>query len=278
MSDNRKVTVPPVADVAAVLRTAAERHILPAFRAETDPRIGEKDGGGLVTEVDHAVQAEVGTALRALTPEAAFLGEEMAEADQVAALAEGEQGLWCLDPLDGTSNFVAGIPIFGVSAALLVGGRPELGVIFDPVRDELFAAVRGQGAWRNGQPLRVRHCSPLRRSIGVIDFKRLPAATASRLAGDPPYHSQRNFGASVLEWCWLACGRVDFYLHGGQNLWDFAAGVLIAAEAGAEVGTLEGEPFFEGDSLRRSVLAVSDPALREALAPYLWPGHEPGQG
>jgi myo-inositol-1(or 4)-monophosphatase len=271
------VSLPSVADVAAVLRAAAQRHILPAFQAEVDPRIGEKAGGGLVTEVDHAVQAEVEPELRRLAPEAAFLGEEMPEADQRRALAGGEHGLWCLDPLDGTSNFVAGIPIFGISAALLVAGRPELGVILDPVRDELFAAVRGEGAWLNGRPVQVRHCSPLRRSVGVIDFKRLPADTARGLAGDPPYHSQRNFGASVLEWCWLACGRVDFYLHGGQNLWDFAAGALIASEAGAEVATLEGEAFFAGDILRRSVLAVSDPALRRALAPYLCPGEAPGQ-
>lgn len=258
--------------VAHIVREAAAAHIQPAF-ASCGTTSHRKQCGGLVTEVDHAMQAAIRADLAEAFPGCGFLGEEMESAEHRQALseAEGGPGLWCLDPLDGTSNFAAGIPVFGVSVALLQGGESVLGLVLDPVRDELFTAIRGQGAELNGEPIQVRGKDRLERSVGVIDFKRLPREVARRLAEDQPFHSQRNFGSSVLEWCWLASGRVDFYLHGGQNLWDFAAGSLIAAEAGAEVATMAGEPLFAGDILRRSVLAVVRPALREGLAPYLAP-------
>ncbi len=265
--------------VAAIVRKAAAVHVQPAF-ASCGTTAHRKQCGGLVTETDHAVQAAVQAALAEAFPGTGFLGEEMEAAEHRRALAEAGTGLWCLDPLDGTSNFAAGIPIFAISVALLQEGEPVLGVVLDPVREELFAAVRGQGASLNGEPIRVRRRDRLARSVGVIDFKRLPREAARRLAEDQPFHSQRNFGSSVLEWCWLASGRVDFYLHGGQNLWDFAAGSLIAAEGGADVATMAGEPLFAGDILRRSVLAVARPGLREELAPYLGaPGGGPvGKG
>jgi myo-inositol-1(or 4)-monophosphatase len=261
-----------VATVADILRRAAAAHVLPEYAGGRGTAATAKACGGLVTEVDHAMQAAIQADLAAAFPDAGLLGEEMEPAEHRRALAGAETGLWCLDPLDGTSNFAVGIPIFGVSVALLVGGEAVLGVVFDPVRDELFSAVRGGGAWLNGEPIAMRSPRPLRRSVGIIDFKRLPRAVARHLAGEQPFHAQRNFGSSVLEWCWLACGRVDFYLHGGQNLWDFAAGSLIAAEAGADVATMDGEPMFAGDILRRSVLAVADPGLRTELAPHLCPG------
>jgi myo-inositol-1(or 4)-monophosphatase len=220
------------------------------------------------------MQATIQQELAAAFPEVGLLGEEMEAEEHRRALAGAGTGLWCVDPLDGTSNFAVGIPIFGVSVALLMGGEAVLGLVYDPVRDELFSAVRGDGARLNGEPISVRRCGELKRSVGLIDFKRLPRAVARHLAGEQPFHSQRNFGASVLEWCWLACGRVDFYLHGGQNLWDFAAGSLIAAEAGADVATMGGEPLFAGDILRRSILAVADSGLRSQLAPHLCPGDD----
>jgi len=262
--------------VAAIVRPAAAEHIQPVLVGDRGAPARTKAEGGLVTEVDHAMQASIQQALAEAYPEVCFLGEEMAHAEHRAALAEGAAGLWCLDPLDGTSNFAAGLPIFGVSAALLVADQPALAVVLDPVRDELFTALRGEGAFLNGKPIAVRQSGSLGRSMGILDFKRLDPAVARRLAGEQPFHSQRNFGSSVLEWCWLACGRVDFYLHGGQNLWDFAAGSLIAAEAGADVATMDGEALFAGDILRRSVLAVAQKPLRAELAPYLCPEGPPG--
>ncbi|MFP4615402.1 MAG: inositol monophosphatase family protein [Thiohalorhabdus sp.] len=262
--------------VAAMVRDAAAEHLVPCFSGRGFAAT-RKACGGLVTEVDHAMQEAIARSLAEAYPEVGFLGEEMEPAEHRRALERAETGLWCLDPLDGTSNFAVGIPIFGVSVALLVGGVPVLGLVLDPVRDELFTAVRGGGASLNGEPVTVREARPLQRSVGCIDFKRLPRSVARELAAAQPFHSQRNFGSSVLEWCWLACGRVDFYLHGGQNLWDFSAGSLIAAEAGADVATMDGEPLFAGDILRRSILAVADRSLRADLAPYLCPDPDPGQ-
>ncbi|MFA9459441.1 inositol monophosphatase family protein [Thiohalorhabdus methylotrophus] len=276
------MTQAPVVDsdlverVAGILRDAAAEHLLPRFSGGGAPaRL--KSCGGLVTEADNAMQDAIGGALAESYPEVGFLGEEMEPDEHRRALESADCGLWCLDPLDGTSNFAVGIPIFGISVALLVRGAPVLGVVLDPVRDELFTAVRGGGAFLNGEPITVRDTGPLERAVGCIDFKRLSRDVARGLAASQPFHSQRNFGSSVLEWCWLACGRVDFYLHGGQNLWDFAAGSLIAAEAGADVATMDGEPLFEGDILRRSILAVAEGNLRAELAPYLCPDEGPGQ-
>lgn len=263
--------------VAGLLREAARAHIDPVLAGEVPVDARHKEVGGLVTQVDHAIQEQVRGELAAAFPGTDFLGEEMADEEQRHALASASGGLWCLDPLDGTSNFAAGIPIFGLSLALLEEGRPRLGVVLDPVRDELFTAVRGAGAFCNGEPLSVRRTPRLADCVGVLDLKRLPRHTALRLVADQPFHSQRNFGSSVLEWCWLAAGRVDFYLHGGQNLWDFAAGALIAEEAGADIATLEGEPLFAGDILRRSLLALGSATVRAELAPYLSPdGAETG--
>lgn len=255
--------------VAGFLREAADTHILPELTSGGRAPAAVKAGGGLVTQVDGAVQAALQQNLAEAYPGIGLLGEEMPPAEHRRLVAEAESDLWCLDPLDGTSNFASGIPIFGISLALLVEGEPALGVVLDPLRDELFTAIRGQGAWLDDEPIGVQAGRSLRRSVGIVDFKRLDPGIARRLAGEQPFHCQRNFGSSVLEWCWLACGRVDFYLHGGQNLWDFAAGSLIAAEAGADVATLEGDRLFGGDILRRSVLAVAERNLRKELTPFL---------
>ena len=103
------------------------------------------------------------------------------------------------------------------------------------------------GAWLNGARLGGAHATdhPLRRAIACIDFKRLDRALAARLVAEPPFGSQRNFGSSCLEWCWLADGRFHIYPHGGQKLWDYAAASLVLSEAGGYAMTLDGEPVFK---------------------------------
>lgn len=138
----------------------------------------------------------------------------------------------------------------------------QLGLVYDPVRDECYSAARGQGAWCNGTPLRARATGlPLARCVAMVDFKRLTAALATRLVCSPPFASQRNFGSSALDWCQLAAGRGQLYLHGRQNLWDYAAGSLILAEAGGRAETLWGEPVLQVGLQPRSVVATLDPAL-----------------
>jgi myo-inositol-1(or 4)-monophosphatase len=194
-----------------------------------------------------------------------LLGEEMSAAQQAQLLAGPGQGLWCLDPLDGTSNFAAGIPFFGVSLALLGEGEVQAAVVHDPARDESFSALRGQGAWLNGRTLKAPATPPqIAQAMAMVDLKRLPDPLVLALARRAPYRSQRSFGSVALDWCWVAAGRCQVYLHGGQKLWDYAAGQLILKESGAVGGLLDD---YRGDWQReptltpRIAVAATHPAL-----------------
>jgi myo-inositol-1(or 4)-monophosphatase len=223
-----------------------------------------KDDGSFCTEADTAAQAALVGLLRGVA-DCPVLGEEMSDAEQHALWACGAEGLWCLDPIDGTSNFVNGLPYFAVSAALLRHGRPVVGAVYDPVADEMFCAQKGKGAWLNGEPLPIKAFCPagLSAAIAGVDFKRLSPRLRERLAVDHPYRSQRNFGASALDWCYVAAGRFDIYLHGGQRLWDYAAGVLILEEAGGRMCALDGGDFWGGGPWERSVIASLRPSIFE---------------
>ncbi|MFC1749837.1 inositol monophosphatase family protein [Pseudomonadota bacterium] len=238
-----------------IIREAASAELLPRFR-HIERQF--KDDGSVVTEADTSMQQTVQTALKAAWPDIALLGEEMSEAEQVALMANSQSGLWVLDPLDGTSNFAAGIPCFSVSLALLKDGEVQLGLIYDPLRDECFSAIAGQGAWLNDEPLVAGESDlPLSKCIAQVDFKRLPSEMAARIASQPPYGSQRSFGSGALDWCWVAVGRVQLYLHGKQKLWDYSAGQLILREAGGHCCTLDEEAVFQGKLEPRSVIAAT---------------------
>ncbi|MCU0835108.1 MAG: inositol monophosphatase family protein [Chromatiaceae bacterium] len=222
---------PELDTLSRILSEAAREEILPRFRQVASRA---KADGSLVTDADLAVQARVIQELDRTFPGIPVLGEEMPAAEQERLLAEAPTGVWCLDPLDGTSNFAGGFPYFSVSVALLDGARVVRGAIVDPVRGECFAAELGGGAYLDGQPLRLADTrTELRDCLALVDLKRLPPADAARMGGDAPFRSQRNLGSVALDWCWLAAGRGQLYLHGGQKLWDHAAGRLIASEAGA---------------------------------------------
>jgi myo-inositol-1(or 4)-monophosphatase len=242
-----------------IIRELAQQEILPRFNQVSHSL---KQDGSLVTEADTAMQAAVVRALRNNWPDYALLGEEMPAAQQQSLLDGSREGLWVLDPLDGTSNFAAGIPIFSVSLALLVRGEVQLGLIYDPLRDECFSAIKGQGAWLNRKPLHPRvQRDSIKQCIAQLDLKRLPAPMAARLAAEHPFASQRNFGSGTLDWCWLAAGRSQLYAHGGQKLWDYLAGQLILQEAGGKVTTFEGESMFNHSLQARSVMAAVSPEL-----------------
>ncbi len=221
---------PELDRLCTLLRSAAEAEIMPRFR-HADAR--SKADGSLVTEADFAVQRLVGVELRRAYPELSVLGEEMSVQEQQRLLGDAETGVWCLDPLDGTSNFAYGFPYFCISLALLRGGEPILGCIVDPVHGECFCAERGGGAFLDGEPLRLSsERTELADCLAMVDLKRLSRRDLPRMGGESPFRSQRNLGSVALDWCWLAAGRFQLYLHGGQKLWDYAAGRLIATEAG----------------------------------------------
>jgi myo-inositol-1(or 4)-monophosphatase len=182
---------------------------------------------------------------------------------QQNVIAEANE-YWCIDPLDGTNNYATGMPCFAVSIGLVKNGEVVLALIHDPVRDETFTAVKGQGAQLNGIALEKKPVIEQReRIIAEIDMKRLPRELAIRLVTEAPYSSQRNIGSSALDWCWLAAGRYNIYLHGGQKLWDYAAGQLILHEAGGVCVALDNLPVFRNQLETRSVLASMDAGLFE---------------
>ena len=238
---------------------AGKEELLPRFQ-HTD--FSYKQDGSLVTEADLSVQNRLQTELYKLHPEITLLGEEMPEQEQNAIITECGT-FWCLDPLDGTSNFASGIPFFSISLALIENGQPIMGIIYDPVRDECFIAEKGRGARLNDKPLdaTITAHAALQRCSAIIDFKRLSSDLATRLAINAPYSSQRSFGSVALDWAWLAAGRGQIYLHGKQKLWDYAAGWLILNEAGGSSSTLEGVSGFQAALVPRSAIAASNTNL-----------------
>ena len=228
-----------------------------------------KDDGSFLTEADLAVQNRIQLLLQEKYPEIAFLGEEMSVEQQQAVL-KNTQGVWILDPLDGTSNFSAGIPYYAVSLAYIKQGKIEWGMVYDPERDECFSATHGAGAQLNGLPLLKREAAvSIDKSTAVIDFKRLDSEMAARIASQPPYSSQRSFGGVALDWCWLAAGRYHLYLHGKQNIWDYAAGHLVFNEVGGNACTLQGDPVFDFSLKARSAVAAMDNQLFTDWCDYL---------
>jgi Archaeal fructose-1,6-bisphosphatase and related enzymes of inositol monophosphatase family len=243
--------------IAAVKLVAAEE-IMPRYLKVAHQH---KSDGSLCTEADLAAQSALVKKLTAIV-NVPVLGEEMTATEQQALWQTGHDGLWCIDPIDGTSNFVRGLPYFAVSVALLRQGKSVLGVVYDPVADEMFAAEQGRGAFLNGVSLLSRDTvTTLKQALASVDLKRLDGKLLTALAANPPYSSQRNFGASALDWCYTAAGRFDLYLHGGQKLWDYAAGVLILQESGGQACCVAQDDFSQGDIWERSVVAARDEKL-----------------
>jgi myo-inositol-1(or 4)-monophosphatase len=228
-----------------------------------------KPDGSIVTEIDRAMQTEISEALQERWPGYGFIGEEMSFDDQVSISETNPQGYWVLDPLDGTTNFTSNFLFYGVSLALVIDGEPVLAVVFDPVRDECFSAAKGAGAFLNDSLLVCPSTRSLDRCIANVDYKRLVGDLSAQLVRCPPYRSQRNLGSSVLEWCWLAAGRIQLYLHGGQKLWDFAAGYLILLEAGGAATSLSGLPLDCSKLRKRSVVAAVNQDLLDQWVEWI---------
>ena len=211
-----------------LIREVAANEIMPYFLRVQSAR---KEDGSVLSQADLAAQAKLVFRLPQIIA-APVLGEEMAAAEQQALWAQhAHSGLWVIDPIDGTNNFVNGLPHFAVSVAYVAQGRAQLGAIFNPMSGELFSAERGGGAFLNDTRLPLR-CVPkkLHEALAGVDVKRLRSAKlANSINHFAPFGTLRCLGSSTLDWCYLAAGRLDVYVHGGQNLWDYAAGALILA-------------------------------------------------
>ncbi len=251
------ITVHFAARAIDAVRDVAADEILPRYRNVVAMR---KDDGSILTEADLAAQAALQRRLRAIH-DVPVLAEEMPSHEQVAIWERGGR-LWCVDPLDGTRNFSAGVPFFAVSVALMEAGRPLFGTVYDPIADEAFFAVRGGGAWLNHRTLEVPARAPqLCDAVAEVSLRRNTARLRGELKRHPPYARRLTSGSSALSWCHLAAARIDVMLHSGQKMWDYAAGALVLEEAGGHASTLEHDDFWSANVWSRSVVAARGPRL-----------------
>lgn len=245
--------------VSELVRAVARAEILPRFRSV---RADRKPDGSLVTEADVAAQLALECGLQDIVP-CPVVGEEMLEAEQ-RELWQAGGWCWCIDPLDGTGNFVNGKPYFGVSVALVYHRVTQLAVIFDPSANELFTAIRGHAAMMNGtqlvRPAAARTLRDARAEAGL--YKKLGKLKHALIA-EAPFAQLGMSGASVLQWCHLAAGRYDVFVHPGEHPWDYAAGALILESAGGNLCTFTHDNYWADPAWHRSAIATSQPSLFE---------------
>ena len=191
---------------------------------------------------------------------------EAANQSAPAGRTSGGEFLWVVDPLDGTTNFAHGYPVFCVSVGLLEAGEPVAGVVYDPVREELFEAARGRGAFLNGRPIRVSECPALGEALLVTgfpyDFQNVRDDTVD-LFSRFLHRAQavRRDGSAALDLCYVAAGRFDGFWERRLKPWDTAAAAAILREAGGLVTRFDGAPFSVFD---REILAAG-PKLHPAM-------------
>ena len=229
--------------------------------------IHEKAHLDFVTEVDRLAEAEIIKELRRAFPSHGFLGEE---SGQVGPTKQQ----WIIDPLDGTSNFLRGFPHFAVSIALYEKGEPVLGVVFDPLRDELFSAEKGRGALLNDRRLRV---SPRKGVEGALIATGFPFRTR-KLFDDhlgmvkallATGEDLRRTGSAALDLAYVASGRFDAYFEMGLQPWDMAAGVLLVREAGGQITDMRGgDQFIKNGHIVAGNLNIATD-LRTAILPFV---------
>jgi myo-inositol-1(or 4)-monophosphatase len=236
-------------DAGALLRDQLER-----VRLEVGTKSSATD---MVTEMDRAAEQRIVEGLLGARPDDGMVGEEGTD-------RTGTSGVrWIVDPLDGTTNYLYGLPGFGVSIAAEADGTVVAGAVLDVIRGELFSATLGGGATRDGAAIRPSSCAELPVALVATGFaydagrRRRQAAVLVEVL--PRVRDIRRFGAAAVDLCSVACGRVDGYYERGLAVWDLAAGALIAAEAGAVVTGFDGGPPVAG-----AVVAAA-PGIAEEL-------------
>ncbi len=241
------MTIPKfdAARVAGLIAEAAAIEIIPRFRHLGTADIRQKSSpGDLVTVADEAMERRLATALRGLLPWSVVIGEEAAAADPaVHDLMAGDDPVWVIDPLDGTSNFVAGRAAFGVIVALVLRGETRMGWIHDPNAGHTATAECGSGAWLNGERLAVTVPGSTAALRGAMATKFFPPPLREHLnarRGLFERHRQSHAAGDYVE---LVRGTLDFSLYQRTLPWDHAAGTLLQAEAGGYSARLDGTPY-----------------------------------
>lgn len=206
-------------------------------------QVDKKGTIDLVTEVDIAVERMFRDLIARRFPDHQVLAEELGGS---ATVPPGP--CWVFDPIDGTTNFAHGLPIFCASLALEIDGVPEVAAVYDPNRRELFTAERGRGAFLNGTPLRVSSAERLVDAMLVTGFPYDVHARVDEIVGlfaafVGQARAVRRLGSAAIDLCWVAAGRMDGFWETDLKAWDIAGGALIVSEAGGRVTALEGTPF-----------------------------------
>ena len=220
----------------------------------------------MVTEMDTASEALIRSVILGRRPGDVIVGEEGGEVGG-GGPSDAQQVRWLVDPIDGTTNYVYDHPGYNVSIAATLGGRTVAAVVADPTHARTYRAALGRGAWCNERRLHLGDAAPLDRALVATGFAYDPARRARQgavLAGlIARIRDVRRMGAAALDLCSVAAGRVDAYYEAGLGPWDLAAGALVAEEAGARTGTLDGGP------LRPESVLVAHPDRFEELRDLL---------
>lgn len=224
---------------------AAVEVIRPVGRYLMEQRVGHSDIetkslNSLVSHVDKTAEVRLVKGLKAVLPEAGFLAEEGTEGAD-----EGVRFRWVVDPLDGTTNLIHGLPVFCVSVALVDGDAPIVAVVYDPNRDECFTAVKGGGTHLNGERVRCSDCSSLQHALvatGVPhwDFTRMSEYLQAMTAFAKGTRGLRRMGSAAIDLAYVACGRFDVFFEYSLQPWDIAAGLLLVQESGGTTCDFKG--------------------------------------
>jgi fructose-1,6-bisphosphatase/inositol monophosphatase family enzyme len=237
--------------LADILAEAAEIEIMPRFRALGDGGIREKTGVlDLVTDADEQAEWRIRDACARAFPSALFVGEESVARDDslLGKIADADLAI-IVDPIDGTSNFAWGLPLFGVMAGIVARGKPLAGLIYDPVGKDWQKGLKGTGAWTEtaagqSRDLHVAKSAPLSEMTGLSSWYLMPEPMRSRtVANLAKTKACFNYRCAAYEYRMIADGLVNFTLHYKLMPWDHAAGVLIHAEAGGYSARLDGSPY-----------------------------------
>lgn len=212
----------------------------------------------MVTEYDRASERLIVERLRTLRPDDAIIGEE-------GASVSGSSGIeWCIDPIDGTTNFTYALPNWAVSIGVADREGPLVGVVHIPPLGETFTAIRGEGARLNSDPISCSTTSEISQALVCTGFsyaahqRTIQSARVARMIHE--VRDIRRFGAASIDMCYVACGRLDAYFEENLHPWDIAAGALIAREAGCRLGDFRGGPLRPAESL------VTTPLVFDALS------------
>ncbi|MDP8298592.1 MAG: inositol monophosphatase family protein [Candidatus Tantalella remota] len=219
------------------------------------------DTHNLVTNVDKTSEKMIIESIMKEFPSHSILAEESGEKPA------GDDFLWVIDPLDGTTNYTHAFPFFCVSIGVVVDGAVRAGVVYDPSRDEMFTAAEGKGAAVNGAPIRISEADKLERSLVGTGFAYDIAGKLDNVESFKMMlkHAQavRRAGSAALDLCYVACGRFDGFWEMGLHPWDTAAGQIIVKEAGGRVSRIRGK---EADIFKKDIVATNGKVHDEMLA------------